>query len=82
MQQLLFEMPPQGKRRSIVKDTLFSIVYEHKGGKLYQGDSTVWLRSLATESVDLIFADPPYNINKAEWDKFSSQEQYIKWSMQ
>jgi site-specific DNA-methyltransferase (adenine-specific) len=82
MQPLLFEMQPQGKRRSAAQDAVFSTVYEHKRGKLYQGDSTVWLRSLAAESVDLIFADPPYNINKAEWDKFSSQEQYIRWSMQ
>lgn len=82
MQQLLFEMQPQGKRRNVAQDAVFSTVYEHKRGKLYQGDSTVWLRSLAAESVDLIFADPPYNINKAEWDKFSNQEQYISWSMQ
>lgn len=29
----------------------------------------------------MIFADPPYNIKKADWDKFESQEQYIAWSM-
>jgi site-specific DNA-methyltransferase (adenine-specific) len=27
-----------------------------------------------------VFADPPYNINKADWDKFKSQEEYITWS--
>ena len=32
--------------------------------------------------MDLIFADPPYNINKAEWDRFENQEQYIEWSME
>ena len=82
MQQLLFEMPPQGKRHTVSKKAAFSTVYEHENGILNQGDSILWLRSLATESVDLIFADPPYNINKAEWDKFASQEQYIHWSMQ
>jgi len=40
------------------------------------------LESLPTESIDLIFADPPYNIRKAEWDKFESQETYIFWSTQ
>ena len=40
-----------------------------------------WLCSLEDETVDLIFADPPYNIKKAEWDNFESQEQYIQWSM-
>jgi site-specific DNA-methyltransferase (adenine-specific) len=38
------------------------------------------LSSLETSSVDLVFADPPYNIQKAEWDTFESQEHYIQWS--
>ena len=58
------------------------IHYEHKNGKLYLGDSIKWLRTLESESVDLIFADPPYNIKKAEWDTFESQEAYIEWSME
>ncbi len=33
-------------------------------------------------SVDIVFADPPYNIKKADWDTFESQEKYIQWSMQ
>lgn len=56
--------------------------YSHSHGELYQGDSVEWLRSLTDQSVDLIFADPPYNIKKADWDSFESQEQYIDWSMQ
>jgi site-specific DNA-methyltransferase (adenine-specific) len=28
-----------------------------------------------------MFTDPPYNIQKASWDRFYSQEQYISWSM-
>lgn len=57
-------------------------VYEHRNGSLYQGDSIKWLKTLDDSSVDLIFADPPYNIKKADWDKFDSQEEYIQWSMQ
>ena len=56
--------------------------FEHPHGRLYQGDSIEWLASLTPESVDLIFADPPYNLKKAEWDNFESQEAYINWSMQ
>jgi site-specific DNA-methyltransferase (adenine-specific) len=52
-----------------------------KLGKLYNQDCVEFLESLQSESVDLIFADPPYNINKAEWDTFESQEQYVQWSM-
>lgn len=55
--------------------------YEHENGKLFLGDSIEWLKSLESNSVDLIFADPPYNIKKAEWDTFESQEAYIQWSL-
>ena len=50
-------------------------------GTLYQGDSFAWLKSLNDASVDLVFADPPYNIKKADWDSFESQEAYISWSI-
>jgi site-specific DNA-methyltransferase (adenine-specific) len=60
----------------------FQLQYEHPNGRLYQGDSLLWLASLADASVDLVFADPPYNIKKADWDNFDSQEHYIAWSMQ
>lgn len=56
--------------------------YEGEQGKLYCGDSIEWLRTLDNESIDMIFADPPYNIKKAEWDTFESQAAYINWSMQ
>jgi len=49
---------------------------------LYNIDVLQFLRSIDNESVDLIFADPPYNIKKAEWDSFQSQKQYVEWSMQ
>lgn len=55
--------------------------YTHPNGSLFLGDCVPWLESLESESVDLIFADPPYNINKADWDSFESQEHYIEWSM-
>ncbi len=54
----------------------FQLQYEHPHGQLYQGDSIEWLSSLESQSVDLIFADPPYNINKADWDNFENQEDF------
>lgn len=60
----------------------FQLQYEHPHGNLYQGDSIDWLKALESQSVDLIFADPPYNIKKADWDNFENQEQYIDWSLQ
>ena len=55
--------------------------YSRKNGLLFTGNSLHWLKLIETNCVDLIFADPPYNIQKASWDKFDSQEQYISWSM-
>lgn len=63
----------------IEKPQLF---YKHQNGELWLGDSINWLKSIKSKSIDLIFADPPYNIKKADWDTFESQEEYIKWSMQ
>jgi len=50
-------------------------------GKLFNYDAIKYLKQLDSNSIDLIFADPPYNINKAEWDSFSSQKEYVDWSM-
>lgn len=55
--------------------------YEHPNGRLFLGNSINWLCNLESESADLVFADPPYNIKKAEWDTFESQEVYIHWSL-
>lgn len=57
------------------------VFYSHPHGKIWLGDSIDWLRSLESSSVDLVFADPPYNINKAEWDTFESQQEYVAWSV-
>lgn len=55
--------------------------YEHPRGLLYCGDAREWLAGLEDNSADLVFADPPYNVQKAEWDTFESQEAYIAWSI-
>jgi len=57
------------------------LFYIHPHGEIWVGDAIAWLRSLENESVDLIFADPPYNIRKAEWDTFESQQDYVTWSL-
>ena len=59
----------------------FSPTYVRENGILFTGDSLQWLKEVRDESIDLVFADPPYNIKKADWDKFESQEQYIQWSI-
>ena len=59
-----------------------ALYYSHPHGEIWVGDSIAWLRSLPDESVDLVFADPPYNIKKAEWDTFESQQEYVNWSLE
>ena len=49
------------------------------GGYLYRGDSLAFLESLPDGCVDLAFADPPYNIAKAEWDVFPDMASYLAW---
>jgi len=59
----------------------FHLQYKHPDGCLFQGDSFNWLESLDDACVNLVVADPPYNIKKASWDNFENQEQYIQWSL-
>jgi site-specific DNA-methyltransferase (adenine-specific) len=81
--RLFDDLRVRGEQSPIEADPAgFRLQYNHPHGKLYQGDAIDWLRSLEAETVDLIFADPPYNIKKAEWDNFESQEAYIQWSLQ
>lgn len=56
--------------------------FETEYGKLYKDDAINFLKTLDSNSVDLIFADPPYNVKKAQWDTFSSQKEYVYWSME
>lgn len=50
--------------------------------KIYFGDSLEALSLIPDGSVDLIFADPPYNIGKdfaGRKDKWDSDEDYLEW---
>lgn len=55
--------------------------YSEGGHTIYHGDAVQVLKSIETESVDLIFADPPYNIGKdfdGTHDKVE-EEEYFSW---
>ncbi len=81
---LPFEQPDDRFNQQNLEPVLsgYSPYFIHQNGTLYLGNSLDWLGSLEEESVDLVFADQPYNINKADWDDFESQEHYIQWSLQ
>ncbi len=67
---------------SLEKHTEIPVLFQTQFGKLYNYDAIKFLKQLESNSVDLIFADPPYNIKKAEWDTFSSQKEYVQWSLE
>lgn len=57
--------------------------YSSEGHVVYQGDSIEILENeIEDKSIDLIFADPPYNIGKdfnGLKDKWEKDEDYLKW---
>lgn len=78
LEELQLTIPYATKKDKIEENAVY---FSTNYGKLYNIDARLFLKQLESNSVDLIFADPPYNINKAEWDSFSSQKEYIEWSL-
>ncbi|MBQ6207551.1 MAG: site-specific DNA-methyltransferase [Oscillospiraceae bacterium] len=56
--------------------------YAAQDGGLCAGDCRAVMRSMRPASADLIFADPPYSLGKADWDSFASADAYLKFSME
>ena len=60
-------------------------IFEKDTDKIILGDAIEALSTVPDESVNLIFADPPYNIGKnfnGLKDKWESDEEYLKWCYQ
>lgn len=69
---------------------------QNKNFKLFLGDNIEILKTIKSESVDMIFADPPYNMQTEgellrvegttfkgvndDWDKYSSYEDFLKYT--
>jgi len=54
-------------------------------GKLYKGDCLDLLKEIPDNSVDLVFADPPFNLNKfylSDIDDNLSGQDYLNWCYQ
>jgi len=45
-------------------------------GKIHHADCVEFMQSLPDGCVNLIFADPPYNIGKATWDKIEDYHEF------
>jgi len=60
----------------------FESKLETEFGKLYQGDCLAFLKTLPSNSIDLVFADPPFNLNKdykSKMDDNISNLSYLSW---
>lgn len=55
--------------------------FESLMNTVVQGDALEVLRQIPSESVDLVFADPPYNLDKAylTYDDEKDKETYLAW---
>ena len=46
--------------------------------RLYNDDCLNTFKLIKDKTIDLILIDPPYNISKAEWDKWKTVEEYVE----
>lgn len=59
------------------------LAFETEFGKMYHGDCIATMRSMESDSVDLIFADPPFNLDKLYPSNMNDNlrvEKYVEWS--
>ena len=45
---------------------------------LIQGDCLEKMKEIPDKSINLVLIDPPYNINKADWDKWKTVDAYVE----
>ncbi len=60
-----------------------SLVFETEHGQLFQGDCLALLRELPNDCIDMIFADPPFNLGKDYGKDVSDnlrRDEYLEWS--
>jgi len=67
---------------AVEEPQLLAPVLETPLGKLYNADCLDLLPTIASESVDLVFADPPFNLGKEYGHKVNDlreEEEYLSW---
>ncbi len=65
------------------REAKYRRVYETSLGSLYQGDCFDLMSDLPANCIDLVFADPPFNLGKDYGNDLSDQlrtEEYLAWS--
>ncbi len=67
---------------AVSQESSFEAIFETQLGKLYHADCLDLLPTIPSESVDLIFADPPFNLGKEYGDKVDDNREdgeYLTW---
>lgn len=75
-------LPDQSVQKGTNTAEILTPVFRTKLGKLYEGDCLDLLSQIPSNSVDMVFADPPFNLNKlypSEINDNLRTEFYIKW---
>lgn len=81
----IYQIIQQPVEKSDKLSSMPPLVLETEWGKLYQGDCLALMQHMDNDSVDLIFADPPFNLNKlypSKIDDNLKSEQYLRWCEQ
>jgi site-specific DNA-methyltransferase (cytosine-N4-specific) len=48
--------------------------------KVFNSDFSTLLKKIPDNSIDLVCVDPPYNLKKAEWDTFVSDQEFLNFT--
>ena len=70
------------KEINLTNNIPIELAFETKLGKLYHGDCCDLLSTIGNETFDLIFADPPFNLDKLYPSNINDnlkQSEYIEW---
>jgi site-specific DNA-methyltransferase (adenine-specific) len=77
-----FPLPPMAQNGKQPHPVITPLVDKEKlFNVIYQGDAIEILRQYPNESVDLVFADPPYNLDKdyTIYDDEQADHKYVEW---
>lgn len=73
------------EEKEVAQESRISPYFECESGKLYKGDCVEIMKSVCTDTVDLIFADPPFNLGKLYDDGLEDRltmSEYLTWTYQ
>ena len=81
-QQVLEFSTPQWKPEAILRQRCPQPILNTEHGVLFQGDCLEILKHIESESVDTVFADPPFNLGKHYGKKVNDslgENEYLNW---